>query len=188
MNQPPIKFNKEQLIQWYVVEKRSYRWIMSKLNFNSARTLKRAMVNFGIDIRTGSAAVKTQWINAEERKRNQAKFSKEFFKPYRCLPKSDETKRKISIANKGQKNPSGPDNPMWLGGKKNWKNKRRLSDSKRKAILYIMGNKCFECGENKVEKLQIHHIIPWRISKSHDLNNIKVLCFKCHLKLPLENR
>lgn len=67
---------KEQMYQWYVVEKKSYRQIMSIMGINSARKVKKILTEYGIEIRYGSEAVKTQWIDNEERKQKQSEFLK----------------------------------------------------------------------------------------------------------------
>ena len=39
---------------------------------------------------------------------------------------------------------------------------------------------CRHCGNT--ENLQVHHIIPYRISKSNSLDNLMILCRSCHTK------
>ena len=55
---------------------------------------------------------------------------------------------------------------------RNW---RRI----RKEVLKRDG-KCMHCGTTK--KLEVHHIIPFRISKSNSMNNLIVLCKSCHTR------
>ena len=40
---------------------------------------------------------------------------------------------------------------------------------------------CFSCGVSKV-KLHIHHIIPYRICKNNEIENLVTLCPSCHSK------
>lgn len=40
------------------------------------------------------------------------------------------------------------------------------------------GYKCTIC--NSTDRIQVHHIIPYRYSKSHALNNLITLCRSCH--------
>ena len=163
---------------------------MNKMNFNSARALKKALLEFGIPIRYGGDAIKTQWIDAKERREKQSSFLKNNPKciKYRSLPKSDEFKKKISIVNKGKPGIKGSSNNAWLGGKPNWAKGRRFTTKKRLKIIIEKGAKCEDCGDSNIENLTLHHIIPWRISKDHSLNNLKVLCKKCHFNQPHDIR
>ena len=44
-------------------------------------------------------------------------------------------------------------------------------------------NICRSCGLNgKEKKLPVHHIIPFRISKNNDFQNLITLCPSCHIK------
>lgn len=45
------------------------------------------------------------------------------------------------------------------------RDKQRCQDCKRKGI-----------------KMDVHHIIPWRICKKHEIDNLITLCRKCHMK------
>lgn len=73
-NEKKVRIN-EYLHKEYTLNKRSYRWLVAELDINN-RTVKRLLEKFNIPIRTGSEAVKTQWINNDERK----KKSKEILK------------------------------------------------------------------------------------------------------------
>ena len=48
----------------------------------------------------------------------------------------------------------------------------------RKIILSCFDDKCKICGSN--HKLNIHHIIPLALDGKNNINNITVLCEKCH--------
>ena len=65
---------REQMHQWYVVERKSYRQIMDILGINSARKIKKLLTEYGIEIRKGSAAVKTQWENNDVRRKQQGEI------------------------------------------------------------------------------------------------------------------
>jgi len=63
------------------------------------------------------------------------------------------------------------------------KKERANADNKswykqRKLALERDGNKCNICDSN--EKLVVHHIISFKENKSHELDNLIVLCQKCH--------
>jgi len=40
------------------------------------------------------------------------------------------------------------------------------------------GNRCIQCGST--ERLMVHHIIPYRVCKSDEEDNLVCLCKKCH--------
>ena len=78
-------------------------------------------------------------------------------------------------------------NPCWTGGHtlyrgKNW-NKIKQEAKKRD------GNQCVNCGiterlnfEYYGQPLQVDHIIPYKISRNSNLNNLQTLCCSCHGK------
>jgi len=93
-------------------------------------------------------------------------------------PVSEETKRKISEANKGSKN------GCWKGGV--WdKNKSRLSEYTyrqfRKRVLE-RDKKCVLCESE--ERLEVDHIKPYSQFPELrlDIENARVLCHCCHKK------
>lgn len=70
----------------------------------------------------------------------------------------------------------GEKSHLWRGGKtapyhKDWRQARRKA-------LKRDGNKCVLC--SNTQNLNVHHIIPYRYSKSHDLDNLITLCRSCH--------
>ena len=55
----------------YWIEQRGFRTIMKLLNTNNNRMIKKLLVHYGIPIRYGSEAIKTQWVDNEDRKKKQ---------------------------------------------------------------------------------------------------------------------
>lgn len=51
----------------------------------------------------------------------------------------------------------------------------------RKKVLQRDGHMCKICGRH--DHLHVHHIIPWKISRSNEDLNLVTLCNKCHPKL-----
>lgn len=185
----PIKIHisKRNLTQWYVVEQRSYRWIMSKTGCNAARGIKRLLVEYGIEVRHGSKAVKTQWTDAEKRRRDASKAAKKVFRPYwGTQSKRPEVREKIRLSKLGDKNPmfgkTGPKSSNWLGGKESWTRGRKIEPKRKKEIIKKLGGKCEKCGTTK--KLTIHHDPPWRVCRIHDLKFLHALCESCHFSGP----
>jgi very-short-patch-repair endonuclease len=65
------KISRTDIYQTYCVEKKSYRYICKKFNINN-RTVPILLNHYGIKIRHGSEAIKTQWINNSKRRETQA--------------------------------------------------------------------------------------------------------------------
>jgi hypothetical protein len=182
---------RDQLYQWYVIQLKSYRWIMKELNCNSARSIKRLLVENGIEIRNRSQAVKTQWIKADQRRKQTSTRARENLRPYwGTQSKIPEVAAKISASKIGYKNPmygiSGAAHHNWLGGKQNWRFKRKIMPNRKKKLIQDLGGKCEKCGAES--KLTIHHNPPWRIIRSHDLKYLHVLCETCHFHSPIDER
>jgi len=71
---------------------------------------------------------------------------------------------------------------FWRGGKaapyhKDWQAARRLA-------LKRDGNCCVICGSD--DRVQVHHIIPYRYSRSHAIENLVSLCRRCHSREELK--
>lgn len=120
---------------------------------------------------------------------------------------SDEHKRKISESMKGSKGywygKSFPketiDKLRYAHSKErhwNWKGGRTPENSKRtkswewkqirKTILKRDNHTCQRCLKKSARSghgkfiLQVHHKIPYRITKDDSLNNLELLCLSCH--------
>lgn len=188
---PKYFIEKDKLYQWYVVEKRSYRYIMNQLGCNTARAIKRFLIQYEIPIRYGSEAVATQWIGNKERRMKTSEAAKKYFKPFwGTQSKRPEVAAKISLSKMGNKNPMwgirGDKNPLWLGGKDSWSKGRKIEKKRKKEIIETLGGKCEQC--NTKEHLTIHHDPPWRIIRSHELKYLHVLCKECHFHKPSKLR
>lgn len=71
---------------------------------------------------------------------------------------------------------SGENSHFWRDGSAerytgNWQDQR-------KKALARDEYRCVTCGST--DRIQVHHISPYRYSKSHDLDNLKTLCRSCH--------
>lgn len=71
-------------------------------------------------------------------------------------------------------------NPRWKGGYY----RKEIVDSNwyivRNQVLERDNHICRVCGIKSNKPLHIHHIIPFRISKSNDISNLITLCSNCH--------
>lgn len=110
---------------------------------------------------------------------------------------SIEARTKISVASKEHwknleyrgnmsEKMKGENNPCWKGGITNESHKRLMDNEWRKISRRIRERDsctCQLCGKHKLElknTLDVHHIIPYIISKNNDDTNLITLCRGCH--------
>lgn len=114
--------------------------------------------------------------NHQTFKKGSIPWNKGLKNPYKH---SIETRRKMSDSHKGDKAPN------WKGGITSaYRMRLETLDWRliREICLNRDGRRCQICGEvNK--KLEIHHIVPWRISHNDDLDNLMSVCRPCHISL-----
>jgi 5-methylcytosine-specific restriction endonuclease McrA len=70
----------------------------------------------------------------------------------------------------------GEKSNFWRGGKMTpyngvWRERRQAARERD-------GYKCVLCGST--DRIQVHHIVPYRYSHSHELSNLVTLCRSCH--------
>lgn len=100
---------------------------------------------------------------------------------YRSKSIEQERNKKIGLANKGEKC------TFWVDGRSYIRYPRLYGDDwdMIREIVYKRDEyKCQNCGISQEESklpLDIHHIIPFRISKNNNLINLITLCRKCHM-------
>jgi hypothetical protein len=91
--------------------------------------------------------------------------------------------KKSPVWNKGLK--LGERAPNWRGGVSLLRSPRRYGDDWAK-IRYLVYKRdkftCQECGINNV-KLDVHHIIPFLLSKDNSIDNLITLCRPCHMRV-----
>lgn len=82
---------------------------------------------------------------------------------------------------------SGPAAPGWKGGARHWspgrfgRDKDGLSWKVQRRLAWERDNyTCQECGTKPKRNPDVHHIIPFRVSQSHALENLRCLCQRCH--------
>lgn len=83
---------------------------------------------------------------------------------------------------------SGPLSGRWKGGHKHWvqgrygKDKDGLSWKVQRRLAWERdAETCQHCHTTKKRKPDVHHILPYRLSQSHALDNLLCLCQSCHL-------
>lgn len=110
---------------------------------------------------------------------------------------SEETKKRMSLARKGEKRPyqSGEKNGNWRGGvSKINKPRRRLMmetieyKNWRRAVFERDGYACVMCGDDRGRNLEADHIVPVALKPELMLEteNGRTLCKKCHEKVTVE--
>lgn len=113
---------------------------------------------------------------------------------------TEETKKKMSLTRKGKKyseehkknigkSQKGEKNHNWKGGITSetikridsieWDLIRKQVYQRDNWICQICGVHCNNKGGNKI---QCHHIIPYRISQDDSEGNLITLCFTCHMR------
>lgn len=184
------------LKQKYLAEFLSIREI-SKLIYgdvNNASTVNGWLKKFNIPLRQGSEAIKTQWINADERREK----SKENFKDPSIREKANKSLKKESVRLKISLSKKGEKNPMFGITRENHPNwNKNLTDEERqklrKSIEYTRFRRkvfkrdkhtCQKCGDNQGGNLNAHHIRNHSTHKElrYDVNNGITLCKKCHIE------
>ncbi|MGL5380700.1 HNH endonuclease [Clostridium sp.] len=147
---------------------------------------------YDISIRYGSEAIKTQWIDADERRAMSSMTMKD--NQSRGIDRSfmhtDEYKLKQSISKRGSKNGMwrvcGEKHPNWDKNRTHEKRKLERKSTKdnmwRSSVFYRDNRTCFKCSENNIKNMVVHHIDSYDIheDKRYDINNGIVLCEKCH--------
>jgi len=93
------------------------------------------------------------------------------------------SKLKISAAKMGKSVNAGEKNASWCGGVSKTRPCYR-GDTWKKDRLEILERDQFVCRKcGKEVDLDVHHIIPYRISKDNRPENLISLCSSCHIKL-----
>ena len=91
----------------------------------------------------------------------------------------------ISLHNSHKKGLTGTTNPNWRGGisskEKIFYASKKWKDIKKKIIERDFG-KCQLCGKKGIE---VHHIIPKRLSDDDSLSNLVLLCKSCHQSIEI---
>lgn len=110
------------------------------------------------------------------------------FQQHRNPANKRETCPTCSWALATKRNQAGPANPAWKGGHQHWKpgragrDKNGLSWKQQRQLCWERDSySCQKCGYyNPKRNPDCHHIVPYRVSFSHALDNLISLCKKCH--------
>jgi hypothetical protein len=183
---------KRALYDIYVTQRKSYRYICRLWQINN-RSLMKLMRDCGIEPRDRSEAVKTQWEGNKERRTQASHVFRQCIRDYYAnggqnASKRLDVRRKISEAkkrNNWMRGRTGSKHPLWQGGKIWWRGKDW--DDLKEQMRKRDGYHCRRCGMNDQEcidtfgaPLQVHHILPYRLSQDNSPDNLKTLCNHCH--------
>lgn len=162
-----------------------------------ATTINGYMDLFGIKKRHGSEAVKTQWINNDERRDLSKKLAKKYMhtessrKKMRFTMGTEESKKLQRIAKIGKRNPmygvTGDKSPLWnpnLTTEERILKRKIPQNYKWIRDVYERDNyTCQCCGYDNGGTLIAHHLNSWHWDKENrfNLDNGVTLCKTCHL-------
>lgn len=189
---------KEWLKVEYTDKQRPIRDIARELykNEKCSSSVLGWLERLGIDTRDRSEAIRLQWVNNDERRKNASDGMKKRITPdvrkkiYRAML-TDDYREKQRISKTGERNGMygvyGADHPQW--------NPERTRDQRvkeRKTFEYANWRKgvfardnytCQSCGDGKGGNLVAHHIESYSSNKAarYNIDNGVTLCKCCHL-------
>lgn len=185
---------KEWFYQKYVVEKVPLIKISQMLGISN-RTPPKLLKYYGIKKNTQSESVANQWINNEQRRKEQSELakvkltSKESRAKLSEIMQTEEYRKKQSISKLGERNGMynkvGSLNPSFKG---EMSSEERIKDRKyflykrwKKEVLEKANHTCQCCGKSDV-KLNTHHLNSYTDfpTQRTDINNGVCLCEDCH--------
>lgn len=169
--QSPIKIDKNELLQLYIIEEKSTDEIGSIYKV-SEETVRRILISFNIPRRAKTCNLggwnKGLKISNEQRA-NLSNSKKEYYKNNQHWNKGNntsiETRKKISETLLNGRIPA----PSDYG--KDWQ-------IQRTSRLQKDGRVCQGCGTGS--NLEVHHRTPYRFCYNNALDNLVTLCAGCH--------
>ena len=185
---------KEWFYQKYVVEKVPLIKISQMLGVSN-RTPPKLLEYYGIKKNTQSESIANQWINNEQRRKEQSERVKISFATEEAQEKrskilqSEEYRKKQSISKLGERNGMynkvGDLNPAFKGNitiEERVKNRQYFLYKRwKKEVLEKANHTCQCCGKSDV-KLNTHHLNSYTDfpTQRSDINNGVCLCEDCH--------
>lgn len=152
---------------------------------------------YGIERRTGSDAIKTQWINNDERRALSSKTMKKTMTPQlrekiKAKMQTDEYREKQRISKTGERNGMhgvfGADHPQWNPERTH---DQRVTERKtheykdwRRNVFVRDNYRCRLCGDKRGRNLVVHHLNSYHENEAgrYDTENGLTLCKVCHLE------
>lgn len=171
-------WTKSLLKELYLNQKLSLREICRFTNANpqGTKSLRKAMRRYGIRIRHGSEAVRTQWKNADERRKKISELAKKNLSHWSGGKWQRRNPEKIKrLAKRFSRERIRENNPNWKGGMSFY----GVEWLEVKPVILKRDNRtCQICGKRK--QLHVHHIIPFVESHDNGLDNLVTVCQRCH--------
>ena len=177
----------------YIDNKRTTRQISKDIygTENNCSNIASWIKKVGIELRHGSEAIKTQWINNDERRKQASKTMKETRKiTDKSFINRPEYRQHQSESKKGKKNPMygrrGELSPQW---NPNRSHEQRVKERKtfeyaqwRKSVFDKDDYTCQCCGDDRGGNLVAHHLnsYPEHKEERYKIENGITLCEKCH--------
>ena len=184
----------QYLYQKYVVDKMTTRQIARQIYGNEKcfNSVNKWLKKYKIPLRHGSEAVKTQWINNDERRKLSRKtlLKKEVRDKIRQAQQTEEYKMKQSIAKTGEKNGMfgviGEKHPRWDESRtheQRTKERKTFEYSQWRTSVFERDDwKCKVCNDDKGGNLTAHHLNSYDEfeNERYLIDNGVTLCDKCH--------
>ena len=188
---------KTWLYREYITNLKSTRQI-AEVAYGSSKnnsSIQRWLISCGIEARRGSEAVKTQWINNEERRALSAKQivlnrTPEVIERLKTTMRSSEYRLKQSKGKTGSNNGmygvTGENHPQWNPDRtheQRIKERKTLQYSNwRKSVYEKDGYKCKICGDSTGGNLVAHHLHSYskEPTRRYETTNGMTLCNNCH--------
>lgn len=187
----------------YVVNMRSCRSIAKEIfgTEKSSSSVGRWLKICGIEPRHGSEAVKTQWIDNDERRALSARQivenrTPEVIERLKTTMRSSEYRLKQSKSKTGSNNGmygvTGEQNPRWdpqrTHEQRAIERKTNKDQPWRRAVFERDGYTCQCCGDKRGGNLVAHHLNSYSKYKElrYDVDNGVTLCEECHKRYHAE--
>ncbi len=180
---------RDLIVRLYDVDHMGIKAIARKIGV-SDRNLWDWFVALGIPRRSRTDAVALQWVDNEARRTATAATMRRVvagIEPWnRNTEKRKTVGEKIRQAKLGPKNPMynkfGPENPNWRGGADHPKDRRGPGwRTYREQTRRRDGYRCRLCGIGG--RLEVHHIVAYKLTRDNSLGNLITLCQPCHVKV-----
>ena len=176
-----IQIPQETLTRLYITEQRGFRYIENETGV-SIKTLRKLCTYFGIPIRKGSDAIKTQWVNADVRRIKTADRLRLITTGRPSWSKGRSKANDTSLLAVSQRR-QGKGNPAYKHGNTKTNNKLRAKVGHRAWSIAVKkrDGSCRHCGST--EKLTAHHIKHFATFPEGrvDIHNGITLCHDCHM-------
>ena len=192
------KFNKpikDILEDLYINKMMTTRKIGKEIGLTSKKVCEWLKEN-DIPIRYSSEAIKTQWIDNDERRKQASETAKiklhsvEVREKMKNIMQTEDYKKKQSISKLGSRNGMwrvcGENHPNWDVNRtheKRCKERKTTKDHIWRSTVFARDNRtCCKCGKDKKARMVVHHINSYDIHENqrYDIDNGIVMCEDCH--------